>query len=128
MAVGSGFNVQFGISNGTTTNYAGTIGRGLYLWGAQLTAGAAITEYRPSKVNFVSRASIGTYTGGNGLIQTATNNVARLEYNRADLLVTPKLLLEGAATNSLTYSEQFGNASWLKIFPSPTNLTFENEH
>lgn len=118
---GTNTNIQFRISNGTTTNYAGTTGSGLYLWGAQITAGAEIAEYMPSTVNFVSRASIGTYTGSNGLIQTASNNVARLEYNRADLLVASKLLLEGAATNLLTYSEQFGNASWTKSQASVTD-------
>jgi hypothetical protein len=59
------------------------------IWGAQLEAGSAVTPYIQSPSVFTSRASSGTYVGGDGLIQTAV-------------------------TNLLLRSEEFNNASWTK--------------
>jgi hypothetical protein len=83
-------------------------------WGAQLEQGAFATSYIPSADSFTSRASTGTFIGSNGLIQSAATNVARYNYNPLNLALSPKLLLEPAATNLLTYSEQFDNAAWTK--------------
>jgi hypothetical protein len=94
--------------------YTGDGASGLYLWGAQLEVGAFPTSYIPSADSFTSRASTGTFIGSNGLIQSAATNVARYNYNPLNLALSPKLLLEPAATNLLTYSEQFDNAVWTK--------------
>jgi hypothetical protein len=45
------------------------------IWGAQLEVGSAATPYIQSPSVFTSRASSGTYVGGNGLIQTAVTNL-----------------------------------------------------
>jgi hypothetical protein len=95
--------------------YTGDGTSGIYIWGAQLEQGAFATSYIPSADSFTSRASTGTFIGSNGLIQSAATNVARYNYNPLNLALSPKLLLEPAATNLLTYSEQFDNANWAKI-------------
>jgi hypothetical protein len=60
-----------------------------------------------------TRASTATFTGSNGLIQTAAINAPRFDYDPVTL--APKgLLIEEARTNLLTYSEQFDNAAWTK--------------
>lgn len=61
-----------------------------------------------------TRASSGTYFDASGVLQTATTDVARFDHNP----VTREslgLLLEVAATNLLTYSEDFSNAAWTKL-------------
>jgi hypothetical protein len=115
-ATGTG-NAQLSVQlfNGTTNVYTGDGVSGTYIWGAQLEQGAFATSYIPSADSFTSRASTGTFIGSNGLIQSAATNVARYNYNPLNLALSPKLLLEPAATNLLTYSEQFDNANWAKI-------------
>jgi len=54
-----------------------------------------------------TRASSSTFLGSNGLIQTATNNTPRIEYN-ADGTVKG-LLIEEARTNTFRYSEELSN-------------------
>lgn len=101
--------------NGTNNTYSGDGVSGLFIWGAQLEAGAFPTSYQPSTETFTGRTSIGTYYGSNGLLQTALSGVARLNYNPMNLTVAPKLLLEGASTNLRSYSEDFSNAVWTKV-------------
>lgn len=84
----------------------------LYFCNPQLEQGSSPTSYIPSTETFTSRASSGSYIGSNGLIQSAITNVARYNYNPLNLTLAPKLLLEEARTNLLTYSEQFDNANW----------------
>ena len=103
------FNIRY---NGTSA--PSTAGFVLHVWGAQLEAGAFATSYIPSSVTWTGRASTATYVGSNGLIQTAASGVARYQYNPTNLSVAPFLLLEPAATNLVTYSEQFDNAAWVK--------------
>lgn len=60
-----------------------------------------------------TRASPATYFDAKGVMQSATNNVPRIDYDP----VTGEckgLLIEEARTNLLTYSEQFGDATWVK--------------
>ena len=59
-----------------------------------------------------TRASSSTFLGSNGLIQTATNNTPRIEYNPDGTV--KGLLIEEARTNLMTYSEDFTDASWTK--------------
>lgn len=95
-------------------NYVADVPKGLFMWGAQLELGNQ-SSYYPSKETFVSRSSIATYVASNGLLQTASSNAARMQYNPSDLSAPAKLLLEDAATNLLLYSEQFDQAAWNKV-------------
>jgi hypothetical protein len=82
-------SVRIGVVINSTPpyHYTGDGTSGIYLWGAQLEVGSAVTPYIQSPSVFTSRASSGTYVGGNGLIQTAV-------------------------TNLLLRSEEFDNATW----------------
>ena len=66
----------------------------------------------------VERISGGTYVGRNGLIQSAASNEPRI-----DFLNNTKggLLLEPQRTNSLIYSDDFSQSSWLKINTTATD-------
>lgn len=85
--------------------YQSSTGAPFQVWGAQLELGAFATSYIPSLVTWTGRTSTATYVGSNGLIQTAASGVARYQYNPTNLSVAPFLLLEPAATNLLTYSD-----------------------
>jgi hypothetical protein len=60
-----------------------------------------------------TRASSGTFTGSNGLIQSAAIDAPRFDYNPVTL-ASNGLLIEEQRTNLVTYSEQFDNAAWGK--------------
>lgn len=100
--------------SGTGFIYTGDGTSGLYIWGAELNAAAFPASYIPSTETHTGRASTATYYNSLGQIAVAASGVARLNYNPANLTVAPKLLLEAASTNLLTYSEQFDNAAWTK--------------
>ena len=102
---GTNVNLQFDISS---------TGAPFQIWGAQIELGAFATSYIPSLVTWTGRASTATYVGSNGLIQTAASGVARYQYNPTNLSVAPFLLLEPAATNLLTYSDDTSNYSYLQ--------------
>ena len=75
------------------------------VWGAQLEQRASATAY-----NATTTQAITNYIP---VLQTAPNNVARLDYN--PVTGTPNgLLIEEARTNLLTYSSDFSNAAWSK--------------
>ena len=60
-----------------------------------------------------TRASSATYVDARGLIQSASTNVPRFDYNPSTL--APRgVLIEEQRTNLFTYSEQFDNAAWIK--------------
>jgi hypothetical protein len=96
----------------------------VFVWGAQLEAGAFPTSYIPSSVTFSGRTSIGTYYDSTGLVRKASSGASRLSYNPTNLNYDPFLLLEESRTNLLTYSEDFNNAAWAKsqctIVPNAT--------
>lgn len=86
----------------------------------------------------LSRASSGTYINVSGVLTTATTNAARFNYdsnypagNAAPSLTGPFLLVEPAATNILTQSNNFNNAAWSStgttlvsgVFTSPDGTT-----
>ena len=58
-----------------------------------------------------TRASVATRVNESGLIEEVAANVPRLDYSDGSC---PSLLLEPAATNFITYSEDFSNVSWTK--------------
>jgi hypothetical protein len=60
-----------------------------------------------------TRASTATFTGSNGLIQTAAIDAPRFDYNPTTLAPLG-LLIEEQRTNLRTYSEDFTNAVWTK--------------
>jgi hypothetical protein len=57
------------------------------------------------------RATTATRVDENGLIVTSSIGIARIDYSTGEAA----LLVEPQRTNLLTYSEDFGNASWLKL-------------
>jgi hypothetical protein len=65
------------------------------------------------KITF-TRASSATFTGSNGLIQTATTNTPRFDYNPVTLAANG-LLIEEQRANLITYSEDFSNAAWAPV-------------
>jgi hypothetical protein len=118
-------SVRIGVVINSTPpyHYTGDGTSGIYLWGAQLEVGSAVTPYIQSPSVFTSRASSGTYVGGNGLIQTATTNEARYDHDPISL-IGKGLLLEEARTNLSLYSEDFGDAVWSSSAASiSTNTT-----
>lgn len=111
--VGS-FAIYIATGDGVAS-YTGDGVSGLYIYGAQLEAGGFPTSYIPSANTFTSRASTATYYNSAGLLASAPIDTVRMNYNPTNLKVAPSMLLEGASTNLLTYSEDFGNAAWMKI-------------
>jgi hypothetical protein len=89
---------------------------GVLLFGAQLEQSSTVGEYVPSNTTFTSRASNATFYNSGGIIETAGVNVARdrafLPDENGVMRSAGRLLLEPAATNLLTYSEDFSNAAW----------------
>ncbi len=69
-----------------------------------------------SNITF-TRASSATYFDSAGVLQTATTNTPRFDYNPATL-ASRGLLIEEQRTNSLSYSAEFDNAYWTKNFSS----------
>ena len=60
-----------------------------------------------------SRASTASYYNSAGVLSSAANDTLRFDYDPVTL--APKgILLEGARTNLLTYSQTFSDASWSK--------------
>mgnify|MGYP001946262348 CR=1 FL=1 len=62
-------------------------------------------------LNF-ARASEATRVNQNGLIEKVGSNVPRIDYTDGGC---PKLLLEPQSRNLITHSEDFSDASWLRI-------------
>jgi hypothetical protein len=69
-----------------------------------------------------TRSTTATFTGSNGLIQTAAIDAPRFDYNPTTLAPLG-LLIEEQRVNLVTYSEQFDNAVWTKIRSSITSNT-----
>jgi hypothetical protein len=69
-----------------------------------------------------SRASTATRVNKDGLIETASSNVPRLDYPLIEGVVQdcPALLLELQRTNLVHYSEDFSNAYWSKSISDST--------
>lgn len=105
-AVGSGYGIIRGkvLLDATTESFAGNSFAGLYIWGAQLEAGAFATSYIPTPLTYTGRASTATYKSADGTIRIAGNDVARYEPNAAG---GSNLLLEAAASNLLVYTNAY---------------------
>lgn len=92
------------------------VGDSCYIWGAQHEQGASPSSYIPTPTTFTSRASTATYFDANGVMQTAAANVARDNHHVYidGQWVPAGLLVEGQATNLLTYSSAVSNSAWAK--------------
>ncbi len=74
-----------------------------------------------SRLTF-TRASTGTFINASGNVATASNNVARFDYDPTTL--APKgLLIEGTATNLLNWSESFATSGGASNDWADTNIT-----
>ena len=60
-----------------------------------------------------TRSSVGTYVGKDGLVKTAGNNEPRFDHD-PDTLESLGLLVEEQRANFALYSDDFGNAAWVK--------------
>jgi len=69
-----------------------------------------------------TRGSTATFTGSNGLIQSAAANTPRFDYDPVTL-ACKGLLIEEARTNLLTFSEQLDNAAWRPDAIAPCVIT-----
>jgi hypothetical protein len=78
-------------TNNNIETYTGTVGNGIFIWGAQLENFATATEYFPT---------------------TTRLNIPRIDYTNGSC---PSLLVEPQRTNLLTYSNTFSNAAWIKL-------------
>lgn len=77
---------EFGVSyNGTSKNYAGTSGYGIYVWGVQFEKGRNATTYIPTATSIASRVS------------------------------SPVLSVEHGRTNTIKYSEELDRVEWDKL-------------
>lgn len=72
----------------------------------------ALTQSLDPRITF-TRATTATFTGSDGLIQTAAINAPRFAYNPTTL-ESLGLLIEEQRANLVTYSDQFSNAAWAK--------------
>lgn len=97
--------------NAGNGSYTGDGVSGLYVWGAQLEIGNFPSSYIRTNPSFTSRSSNATYQdNADGLIKTATSNVARFNYNRVTRANT-SVMLEASATNFYPTSEAFGGGA-----------------
>lgn len=90
--------------NSATSTASGT--NGVYLWGAQLEQRSSVTAYTAT-----TTAPITNYIHA---LRTAPAGVGRIAHDPTTR-ETLGLHMESAATNLLTYSEQFDNAQWIKV-------------
>jgi hypothetical protein len=90
-------------------SYAGDITKGLFIWGAQFEQRSSVTAYTPTTTQPI--------TNYIPALQTAASGVARFDH---DPVTTESLglLIEEQRTNLFTYSEDFGDASWINNDPS----------
>lgn len=99
--------------NGASSSYTGDGSSGIFFWGSQGEQQTASTSYIANPAVFTSRTSaVATYVSSTGLITTAAANVARMSYNPDNLSITPKLIIEPAATNLCLQSADLGT-TWL---------------
>jgi hypothetical protein len=105
------------VSDAGSLTYTGDGTSGLYIWGAQLEVGSAVTPYIQSPSVFTSRASSGTYVGGNGLIQTAVTNLLL----RSEELDNAYWTKSGATVSADQTASPIGTVTADKLIESAAN-------
>jgi len=116
--VSSGVTLAFvGISDGTAVGSSGydtgwnSTGQTMYAWGIQLSSTNSKVYDSPTTTQ-ISRSY-------SPLLKTASADAPRFEYaadGQSDAGSPRGLLIEASASNLLTYSEDFSNAAWTKLF------------
>ena len=99
---GGGARVGVFIASGTSISYVGDTAKGLLLWGAQLEQSATVGEYIPTT--------------------SAINSAPRFDHNPTTG-ESLGLLVEESRTNLMLRSEEFDNASWIKLASSVSSNT-----
>ena len=97
----TGTGVEFFVGSSNIENVTPTASGTVYIWGTQMNIGSTAKPYFPT---------------------TDRLNVPRLTYQNGGG-GCPSLLLEKQSTNFVSYSEQFDNASWIKLNGSVTANT-----
>jgi hypothetical protein len=85
------------------------------------TSGTMESSVKKGSIPDFARGSTGTFTGSNGLIQSASINVPRFDYDPISL-ECKGLLIEESRTNLILRSDNLANASWSK-----NNLTITSD-
>lgn len=94
------------------------------------TAYTNLTSFLGATGGTFARASIGTYHDSSGYIQSAASGQPRLDYDPLTH-IAKGILIEESRTNSLKYSQDIDNATWVKNnmtvaanqITAPDNLT-----
>ena len=66
------------------------------------------------RLTFTRASTVATYINSSGYVATATTNEPRFDYSPTNIGEPRGLLIEAAATNLFSYSEDFSHGSWLK--------------
>lgn len=119
-ATGSASTSKYGLR----VNATGDGTSGIYIWGAQLEAGAHPTSYIPTPATFTSRNSTATYFDSTGVMRTAAINEPRYDHGLVNgQWVSKGLVLENSATNLLTWSENTSSDTTLYGLTTTQNST-----
>lgn len=94
-----------------TVSYPGDGNSGVYIAHAQVEAGP-LSSYYPASIDFISRASAGTYFDSGGRLRLAAPDTPRWHYNPLNLSAPPTLLLEPSASNLMLQSGNIASAPW----------------
>lgn len=112
-----------GVNVGDTVIYSGAASGGTPSIWADFAAGnywyngssyASFSLWLAAVGGTFTRASTAYYTNSSGLLASAAINALRFDYDPV-ALTSKGILLEGASTNVLTYSNDFTNAAWQKL-------------
>jgi hypothetical protein len=103
-----------------TVFYPGDGNSGVYIAHAQVEAGP-LSSYYPASIDFIGRASVGTYFDSGGLLRLAAPDTPRWHYNPLNLSAPPTLLLEPSASNLMLQSGNIASAPGVSagVVPPP---------
>ena len=96
---------------------------GMLFWGAQVEEGTFKTSVIHNPPTFTSRASEATFYNENGIVSTASTDVARDNAYLPDEngnFISAELLLEDTATNNIIYSGLSTTSNWATDFLGTT--------